>query len=178
MFHVSTMLPYTPNNKQQVRAPCVISVSSPLSHFPQKPKWQVYKILNWNWMLHLSQQQEALYFVEVGNSEWAENKWRDTNSRLTASWMAFWINRLLFTHGDWGFHEIWREQVEIMVIRWLCRVSKNTYEWVKFHLKRPMYKARKYWCFISGCKAGILRWGKIKCQWDPQKMFFLTYLSG
>ena len=24
MFHVSTMLPYTPNNKQQVRDPCVI----------------------------------------------------------------------------------------------------------------------------------------------------------
>lgn len=92
-------------------------------------------------MLHLSQQQETLYIVEIRNSKWAENKWRDTNSSLTASWVALWINRLLFTHGDWCFHEIWREQVEIMVIRWLCRVAKNVYEWVKFHLKRPMYKA-------------------------------------
>lgn len=33
MFHVSTMLPYTPNNKQQVRDPCVLSVSSPLFPF-------------------------------------------------------------------------------------------------------------------------------------------------
>lgn len=94
-------------------------------------------------MLHLSQQQEALYFVEVRNSKWTEHKWRDTNSRLTASWMALCINRSLFTHGDWGFHEIGREQVEIMVIRWLCRVSKNAYEWVKFHLKRPMYYTKQ-----------------------------------
>ena len=64
MFHVSTMLPYTPNNKQQVRDPRVfLCVFSPLFHFPQKPKWQVCKILNQNLMLHLSQQQEALYFV-------------------------------------------------------------------------------------------------------------------
>jgi signal-induced proliferation-associated 1 like protein 1 len=37
MFHVSTMLPYTPNNKQQVRDSHVIRVF-PLNSFPQKPK--------------------------------------------------------------------------------------------------------------------------------------------
>lgn len=144
MFHVSTMLPYTPNNKQQVRDPCIICVFSALFHFPQKPKWQVCKVLNQNLTLHLSQQQEAVYFVEVRNSKWAENKWRDANSRVTASWMALWINHLLFTHGDWGFHEIWRERVEITVIRWVGRVAENTYEGAKFQLKRPAYKAGKY----------------------------------
>lgn len=107
--------------------PSPLSFFALASFFPRSLKWQVCKILNQNLMLHLSQQQEALYFVEVRNSKWAENKWRDTNSRLTASWMALWINHLLFTHGGWGFHEIWREQVEIMVIRWLCRVAKNTW---------------------------------------------------
>lgn len=34
MFHVSTMLPYTPNNKQQVRDPCVFGVFFTLVSFP------------------------------------------------------------------------------------------------------------------------------------------------
>lgn len=68
MFHVSTMLPYTPNNKQQVRDPGVVCFFA-LVHFLQKPKWQVCKILKQNLMLHLSPQQEALYFAEITNSK-------------------------------------------------------------------------------------------------------------
>lgn len=71
-------------------------------HFPQRPKWHVCKICSRNLVLHLPQQQEALCFLEARNSKWAENKWRDSNSRLTASWRALWINHLLFTWG-WRF---------------------------------------------------------------------------
>lgn len=35
MFHVSTMLPYTPNNKQQVRDPGVVCVSYPFLFPPE-----------------------------------------------------------------------------------------------------------------------------------------------
>ena len=179
MFHVSTMLPYTPNNKQQVRDPCVTCVSSPLFYFPQKPKWQVCKILNQNLMLHLPQQQETFYVVEVRNSKWAEKKWRDTNSRLTASWVALWINSLLFAHGDRGFYEIWREQVEIMLIRWLCRVAKNVYEWVKFHVERPVCRAGSTDVSFHTAE-GTLTWRKsrISVSGISEKCLFLTCLSG
>lgn len=128
-------------------------------------------------MLHLSPQQEALYFAEITNSKWAENKWRDTNSRLTASWMALWINHLLFTRGDGGFHGIWREQLEIMVIRWPCRVAETMYEWVEFHLKRPRYKVGKYWCVMQiSEEVWYPNWeqNQNKCQWDLRKRYFLN----
>lgn len=86
-----------------------------LLHFPQSFKWHVYKICNWNLVLHLPQQQEALCFLEARNSKWAENKWRDSNSRLTASWIALWINYLLFTPGM----EVFMQSEEKLKSRWL-----------------------------------------------------------
>lgn len=71
MFHVSTMLPYTPNNKQQVRAAVICA---PLTAPP--PEAWVCKLCSQNGVLHLSQQQGALCSVEAVSSEWAENKWK------------------------------------------------------------------------------------------------------
>lgn len=85
-----------------------------LLHFSQRPKWHVLKICNRNLVLHLPQQQEALCFLEARISKWAETN-EDSNSRLTASWIALWINHLLFTPGM----EVFMQSEEKLKSRWL-----------------------------------------------------------